>query len=76
MFEYIDAPLWEKCNRNPIAFLDQLNVRRLQELERDDAFLARMDAVYADFQRYMSGKERRQRRASPTSAWNTVCTAP
>ena len=60
MFEYIDAPLWEKCNRNPIAFLDQLNVRRLQELERDDAFLARMDAVYADFQRYMSGKERRQ----------------
>ena len=51
MFEYIDAPLWEKCNRNPIAFLDQLNVRRLQELERDDAFLARMDAVYADFQR-------------------------
>ena len=55
MFEYIDAPLWEKCNRNPIAFLDQLNVRRLQELERDDAFLARMDAVYADFQRYMSG---------------------
>lgn len=59
LFEYIDGPLWEKCNRNPIALLDQLSAKRLGELERDDAFLERMDAVYADFNAYMSAKEGR-----------------
>lgn len=60
LFEYIDASLWDRYRRNPIAFLDQLNAKRLGELETDSTFLGKMDAVYASFNEYMSQKEGRQ----------------
>ena len=56
LFSYIDPDQWEACSRNPITLLDQLSAQRLGELEKDPAFLERMDAVYADFQRYMARK--------------------
>ena len=56
LFENIDPMLWAKCERNPITFLDKLSVCRLKELEQDAAFLAELDAVYAQFSAYMSEK--------------------
>ena len=61
MFEYIDSKLWEECNRNPIIFLDQLSAKRLEELEHDEAFLVKMDTVYALFQSYMAQKAEQQK---------------
>ena len=54
LFEYIDKNLWIEVNRNPIALLDKLSIERLAELEEDKEFLAKMDAVYAQFQEYMN----------------------
>ncbi|MCD8186402.1 MAG: alpha-glucan family phosphorylase, partial [Rikenellaceae bacterium] len=57
LFEYIDAALWHKSDKNPITLLDRLSYKRFQELEQDSEFLARMDKVYADFNAYMAEKE-------------------
>ena len=56
LFEEIDPDLWNRSERNPIAFLDLLTINRLKELERDESFLASLDAVYAQFKSYMSEK--------------------
>lgn len=56
LFEEIDPDLWNRSERNPIAFLDLLSVNRLKELERDERFLVLLDAVYAQFRSYMSEK--------------------
>lgn len=56
LFENIDPALWTECERNPIAFLDKLSIERLKELEKDPEFLARLDAVYAQFTNYMNEK--------------------
>ena len=60
LFSYIDPEQWDACSRNPITLLDQLSAQRLAELEQDEVFLKRMDAVYADFQRYMARKADQQ----------------
>ncbi len=54
LFEYIDKELWIEVNRNPIALLDKLSIERLAELEKDADFIAKLDAVYAQFQEYMN----------------------
>ena len=56
LFEGIDPALWAECERNPIAFLDKLSVERMKGLERDEAFLGQLDAVYAQFRDYMNEK--------------------
>ena len=57
LFEYIDYDLWGTSEKNPIAFLDRLSYKRFLELEKDEAFLARLDKVYADFNAYMAEKD-------------------
>ena len=57
LFEYIDRPLWVKCEKNPIDFLDKLKYSRLLSLEKDEIFLGKMDAVYARFREYMDEKK-------------------
>ena len=37
LFEEIDPDLWNRSERNPIAFLDLLTINRLKELERDES---------------------------------------
>ena len=54
LFEAIDKDLWIEVNRNPIALLDKLPLERLAELEKDQEFLSKLNAVYAQFQEYMN----------------------
>ena len=56
LFESIDKTLWEEVDRNPIVLLDKLSVERQKELEQDTAFLEKLDAIYANYQAYMSEK--------------------
>ena len=56
LFESIDPALWIECLKNPIALLDKLDYSKIKSLEKDEAFLAKLDAVYAQFQEYMSKK--------------------
>lgn len=56
LFEVIDTDLWQECERNPISLLDKLSVERMNQLETDSQFLAKLDAVYGQFKEYMSEK--------------------
>ena len=57
LFKCIDPDLWTACYNNPIEFLDRLSYDRLKELEQDQEYLAKMDAVWNDFQAYMAEKK-------------------
>jgi len=54
VFQRIDPELWSKCRHNPVEMLGLATQERLDDLTHDQGFLAQMDRVYHDFQRYMS----------------------
>ena len=54
MFEQIDPELWRQSNRNPRLLAELLNINRMKALEKDSAFLKKVDAVYEKFENYMA----------------------
>jgi len=50
----VDPDLWEERHHNPVAVLGSLSADRISDLTRDLAFLAHLDAVHADLQRYLT----------------------
>ncbi len=56
LFEDMDRECWEKCNHNPVSLLGTIEQPRLEELANDEVFLARMDAVRTELNRYLSAK--------------------
>ncbi len=56
LFIRIDSDLWEKSYQNPIEMLAYLPQKKLEEVAADDAFVANMDRVYADYLDYMKAK--------------------
>ena len=59
LFRDIDPLLWKQVNGNPLLLLDKIPLKLYRSLERDDDFLARLDAVYSEFAAYMAEKENR-----------------
>lgn len=66
LFKTVDKGLWSIANGNPIAMLDMVGLKRYKELAADEVFIARLDAVYAEFLNYMKLK---QEKASPTISY-------
>lgn len=66
LFLSINPELWKECERNPIALLDRLTLDDYRKLEKDEDFLARLDAVANTFNAYMAEK---QNRKSPSIAY-------
>jgi glycogen phosphorylase/synthase len=60
LFRSIDNDLWKFVEKNPIALLDLLSLKRYKELEKDDDFLEKLDNVTAIFNEYMKEKESRK----------------
>jgi len=54
LFEMVDAELWVKHKRNPIAMLDVLPYAKLKRLEKNTEFLEKLDKVVASFRNYMN----------------------
>jgi starch phosphorylase len=50
----VDADLWDKHKGNPIAVLGSLSAARVAELEKDQAFLAHLERVQGDLDRYLN----------------------
>jgi len=50
----VDADLWDKHTGNPIAVLGSLSAERVAELEKDKAFLAHLERVQGDLDRYLN----------------------
>lgn len=57
LFRNIDPGLWSDANHNPIEFLDRLSYARFMELEKDEAFLKKLDDTYAALEAYMDVKK-------------------
>jgi starch phosphorylase len=54
LFRRMDADLWESSKQNPVYMLGAITQQRLDELAADADFLAQMDRVYEDLERYLS----------------------
>lgn len=59
LFRMIDPVQWDALNHNPIALLESLNVKQMQQLERDEQFVAKLDQVYGKFEAYMKDGAKR-----------------
>ena len=60
LFESIDSKIWKDSKGNPLDLLDRIKFSKYKELSNNEEFLARLDAVYANFSAYMKEKENRQ----------------
>lgn len=54
LYREIDLALWEKLNRNPVRFLQEVSVRKLEEKLTDSEFMDRYNKVMKDFFHYTS----------------------
>ena len=59
LFRSIDPELWKSTGGNPLLLLDKIPFKQYRKLESDNAFLKRLDAVYAEFEAYMAEKANR-----------------
>jgi len=57
LFREIDLALWEKLNKNPIRFLQEVNHKKLLDKQADPEFMERYNMVVNRFDSYMSGKQ-------------------
>ncbi len=53
----LDYDLWISSRQNPARVLGAVSQERLEEVARDDSFLAAMDSVYQQFRKYLSGEK-------------------
>ena len=60
LFKSIDAEMWRVVGKNPIALLDLLSLKQYKELEKNEAFLEKLDSVTVQFNEYMEEKKTRK----------------
>lgn len=53
LFKEIDAEFWDKCGGNPVLFLETIEIGKLEAVENNKALLAKMDACYKSFKKYV-----------------------
>lgn len=54
LYAELDPALWERVNHNPVRQLAEVAPERLEAAAGEPDFLARYDAILADFDRYMA----------------------
>ena len=59
IFKFIDSDMWTESGHNPMYILDRVSIKRFNALANDEVFLAKLDAVMAEFDAYMAAKEER-----------------
>lgn len=61
LFSDINAELWLECGGNPVTFLETLSYTQLEEISKDESFIQKLNAIYADFRAYMDAPVRKDR---------------
>jgi len=56
LFRRMNPDLWETTRRNPVGFLCRISQRDLHALAKDEGFIAHLERVKQDFDRYLSKK--------------------
>jgi glycogen phosphorylase/synthase len=54
IFRQVDRALWVETGANPLKFLEKVSYRRFMELEKDEAFVKKLDEVHSRFQNYLN----------------------
>ncbi len=54
IFQRIDPRLWVECNQNPVLMLGLVSQERLEELSKDQGFLAQLERVSDEFEEYLA----------------------
>ena len=54
LFQRLDPGLWVECGHNPVLMLGLISQNRLDELSRDQGFVAQLERLGQDFDRYLS----------------------
>ena len=54
LFQRINPRLWEECGHNPVLLLGLVSQDRFDELSRDQNFLAQLERLTQNFDRYLS----------------------
>ena len=57
LFKEIDSDLWETVGKNPVKFLKLVSQDKLEDIAKDEEFLAKYDEVVNHFNSYMQTKE-------------------
>ncbi len=60
LFKKIDPDVWHSSCHNPRAVLDQVSLKRFNQLTKDEEFLAELKEVTAEFNEYMALKAERK----------------
>lgn len=60
LFESIDPELWNKCEQNPILFLERITFNRYLQLEKNAEFVEKLHSIYLQFTGYMMHKFNRK----------------
>ncbi len=54
LFDYLDEQLWKETNHNPLQTLIRLSRQRLDQIRKDEGFLAHAERVFRHFKSYMN----------------------
>ena len=52
LFKAIDIDLWEKCQKNPVKFINNVEQSKLEIAVKDEAFLKQYDSIISKFDSY------------------------
>ena len=72
LFRRLDRDLWETTGHNPVLMLGTVVQEKLERAAQDEAFLAHMDRVLAEFDRYMQSQTTWYQKQHSFSAGLTV----
>jgi starch phosphorylase len=72
LFRRLDRDLWEDSGHNPVLMLGSIKQERLEEVAEDDGFLAQLERVYQQYDRYMKSKNTWFERAHDGSALSST----
>jgi starch phosphorylase len=66
IFQDIDPELWERCEHNPVHFLQEVSCTRLSQLAVEPHYIRRIEALAQQFDTYLSDSQTWASRAIPT----------
>lgn len=59
LFSMIEPKQWEELNHNPMALLESLTINQMRDLEHNEVFTTKLDAIYEQFELYMKKASRK-----------------
>ncbi len=53
LFQRLDPVLWRETHHNPVLLLRSISQKRVDEMAKDEGFLAQIERVYVEFEQYV-----------------------